>query len=854
MGQVYCAHDPRLERDVAIKILPEGFLTDAERLRRFEQEAKAIAQLNHPNIVQVFDRGICEQVPYLVMELVEGPSLRSWMGHMPVPPRKAVEMVIQIAQGLAAAHEVGIVHRDLKPENVLVGKDGRARILDFGLAKLFHGPDLGSFMGTECETVTGNGHIVGTLGYMAPEQISAGRMDGRTDIFALGVILWEMLTCSRPFQGDSSIDTMHAILRQDTPELPLDLKVPLALERVLRRCLEKEPATRFQNARDLAFALENLPNSSSTTSQSQLPTLSMPSVRRRPVFWWASIGLAACTLAGGFLFLSRSNKAQITYSYPVTQELEVNEARLLPGGRGLVMEGRSSRTDPTRIWLVGIDGTPIPVSGTEGCTLLDVLPDGSILLAHDPMGQPGSLALIPAGGGRPIPFSAGVVWHIPWDGKGRPWRMRVGLDEQKTHVARLFEESMPPDPKAGESEGWKLRHTIPLSVSIAGPAPRGQFRMDARGEHLWWLEQEGTRTALVEMDRQGVATRRTLSPEVPFNSLSLASGPSGYLATYPKPGGSSTILAQVGSSGGLKPVCEFPSSLRIQDVSPEGFPVLLPERSVERVRWGTFENAIEREIGLGSDEHIQGLAPDGKSILTVAKESARIHRREGVETIHAPLGRPLSVLGDQKGLAWATHGSRGLTLKVQPLEAQGEEGVSIEGWKVLTFARTISGRNQLLVGGLRDEDEQLGPHFTYLVSLKGGLARRLPSETLPVADPDGAKALWLIQDGLTYSWGPLDLSTGLKESLPFTSPPNLHPLAWPSAHEVVGAVRLGPDSWEVKAIDLIKGKERLLGRIAIPYPAQDSRETSLRISSDAKTWTVIWTEHLPTRPFIAEGF
>jgi len=267
---VYRAHDPRLERDVAIKVLPEDFRSDPERLRRFEYEAKAIAQLNHPNIVQVFDIGIWEGVPYLVMELVDGSSLRAWMNRKPVPVRQAVGTAIQIAQGLAAAHDAGIVHRDLKPENVMLGKDGRVRILDFGLAKLFRHPSLESCdESLYSQSQSEGGRVIGTVGYMAPEQLGGERLDGRADLFSLGVMLWEMLAGERPFRGDSAIDTMHAILHQEPPDSAGIGKCSQSLERVLRRCLEKKPSLRFQNARDLGFALESLTSEQDAPGQAR---------------------------------------------------------------------------------------------------------------------------------------------------------------------------------------------------------------------------------------------------------------------------------------------------------------------------------------------------------------------------------------------------------------------------------------------------------------------------------------------------------------------------------------------------------------------------------------------------------
>lgn len=265
MGEVYVAADPRLGREVAVKVLSASLVREPESLKRFQQEALAVAALNHPNIVHIYDVGTAEDgSPYLVMELLEGESLRARMGNKPMPVRKVAEIGAQIARALGAAHGKGIIHRDLKPENVYLTKQGPVKILDFGLAKLAARPASSGPVDEDATRAmhTQVGMVLGTIGYMSPEQVQGKPVDARADLFALGVLLWEMLSGSRPFHGDSAIDTMHAILRQDPPEIDPELGLPPAMERLLRRCLEKDPDARFQSAQDLAFQLESLAVSS----------------------------------------------------------------------------------------------------------------------------------------------------------------------------------------------------------------------------------------------------------------------------------------------------------------------------------------------------------------------------------------------------------------------------------------------------------------------------------------------------------------------------------------------------------------------------------------------------------------
>src|SRR5215472_8787187 len=255
MGEVYKARDERLKRDVAIKVLPATYSQDPDRLRRFEQEAQAAGGLSHPNITAVYDVGSHAGAPYIVTELLEGETLRARLAAGAIPPRKALEYAIQIARGLAAAHEKGIVHRDLKPENVFLIGDGRVKILDFGLAKLKPEKEL---VQTEMPTAgTEPGVVLGTMGYMSPEQVRGKPADRRTDIFAFGAILYEMLSGQRAFRGESAADTITAILTREPPDLSQASKdVPPGLDRIVRHCLEKNPEERFDSARDLAFDLE----------------------------------------------------------------------------------------------------------------------------------------------------------------------------------------------------------------------------------------------------------------------------------------------------------------------------------------------------------------------------------------------------------------------------------------------------------------------------------------------------------------------------------------------------------------------------------------------------------------------
>ena len=296
MGEVYRARDTRLGRDVAIKVLPAEFAADPDRLRRFEQEAQAVAALNHPNIVSLYDIGTYEGSPYLVSELLEGESLRQRLTVAPLPPPKAMELAVQIAQGLAAAHEKGIVHRDLKPENLFITRDGQAKILDFGVAKLLpkREPAERSVAPTVLEG-TDPGIVMGTAGYMSPEQVRGLPVDHRSDIFSFGCVLYEMVTGRRAFAGATAADTMAAILTQEPPgPSGIHQAIPLPLSRVIAHCLEKQPEERSQSARDLAFELRAILADTGPAKPATITT----STRRRRFVELALAGVAVLAVAG----------------------------------------------------------------------------------------------------------------------------------------------------------------------------------------------------------------------------------------------------------------------------------------------------------------------------------------------------------------------------------------------------------------------------------------------------------------------------------------------------------------------------------------------------------------------------
>jgi serine/threonine protein kinase/Tol biopolymer transport system component len=418
MGEVYRARDTRLGRDVAIKVLLGTLDKDADRLRRFEQEARTIAALNHPNILGIHDIGAHDGAPFLVSEFLEGQTLREKLKSGPLPVRLAIEYALGIAQGLAAAHEKGIVHRDLKPENVFVTRDGRVKVLDFGLAKLVKPEESHETVVTLASPETLPGVVMGTVGYMSPEQVRGEPSDARSDIFGLGAVLYEMLTGKRAFKRETSAETMTAILHEEPPELSdSSWQGPLALQRILVRCLEKNAERRFQSASDLAFAIESLSGTSTAKSVPQ------PRSRRA----WMPWVIAAALLVGTAVWeMSRPaaappNPLEKAHFSHVT-DLESVGAAISPDGKFVAFI--SDHDGPFDVWISQV-GTGRSINLTQGkagplpapLRTVGFSGDGTeIWLGGGDVGL--RLRLLPLTGGTPRNFLGEEAANLAWSPDG----------------------------------------------------------------------------------------------------------------------------------------------------------------------------------------------------------------------------------------------------------------------------------------------------------------------------------------------------------------------------------------------------------------------------------------------------
>ena len=424
MGEVYRARDSRLRREVAIKVLPTAYAGDPDLLKRLEREARAISQLNHPNIVAVYDIGSTDGIEYVVMELLQGETLGTKLETGPLSPRKTLEYAVQIARGLAAAHEKNIIHRDLKPDNIFLTRDGRVKILDFGLAHQLRGE---SELGRSTSKLTAPGMVVGTVSYMSPEQARGHTLDRRTDIFSFGVVLYEMLSGRPPFEEDTAFETMTAILNKE----PVDLKarvpnLPPVLYRIVTHCLEKSPDARFQSADDLVFDLENC---SEISWAPTAPTAAPVQAKRRPV---AAIAAAAAAIVIAVAALTVYWKTRATAGpEPLFHRLTfrpalIQSARFTTDGETVVYSA-SEKGQPLRVHLLRTDRPDSQALAIPNGELAAVCRTGEMTVIlntrlFDWAGG-GILAQLPVLGGTPHEIADGVIRaDCAPDGRLAVWR------------------------------------------------------------------------------------------------------------------------------------------------------------------------------------------------------------------------------------------------------------------------------------------------------------------------------------------------------------------------------------------------------------------------------------------------
>jgi serine/threonine protein kinase/Tol biopolymer transport system component len=848
MGEVYRARDSKLGRDVAVKILPASLSKDPERLRRFEQEARAAGQLNHPNILTVHDFGMHDGAPYVVSELLEGETLRdrlsvrgkqvrsgsassaSGSGGTEIGPgeeralssRKALEIANQIASGLAAAHDKGIVHRDLKPDNIFLTRDGRVKILDFGLAKLVQ-PQVQDSDQTQTEVAprdaTLSGVVLGTAGYMSPEQVRGESTDLRSDIFSFGAVLYEMLSGKRAFRRDTSVETMSSILKDDPPELGAEnANSSPALARIVNHCLEKNREQRFQSARDLGFNLEALSNIS-TTSTAGRAVAAVPSRRR---FIFAAIGTAGLLLASaGAYFLGRhsATASQPEYQRITFRRGTVYSARFSPDSETVLYTARwqggpfdvfSTRPDSPESRSIGLPaGAEIQsISATgEMAVLLNVGPSG-------PFSFSGTLAQVPLAGGAPRELMKDVEW-ADWSPDGKSLaiaRFVKGTERLEFPAGKVLHET----------GGWI-----------------GEPRVSPKGDRIAFIDHPSAGDnggAVTVVDLTG---KKTVLSSDWSAAEGLAWSPSGDEVWFSaSKSGSNQMLYAVTPSGKLRLVERSAGAVRLLDVARDGRVLVSEENARLMMLAHTPGSAELRDLSWLDWSAPQDISSDGQTVIFTeggegggAGYSVYIRKIDGSPAVRLGDGQGQSLSPDgQWVLAMHPHETP-VQLYLLPTGAGEPKQLTHDAMEHFNANWLPDGKRFIYSGALPGK-----PSRAYVASIEGGEPRAItPEGVFPIAhsvSPDGKFILATDSERIKLLMYPVEGG----EPRAIDLPRDLGRVArWTDDGHSVFTTRSRPP-YTISRVDLFSGKAAPIGTVTLPDPTGFKGFAGFSISPDGKTY------------------
>lgn len=844
MGEVYRARDTRLNRDVAIKVLPQAFAADTERLRRFEQEAKAASALNHPNILVIYDIGERDGGPYLVTELLEGETLRERLRNGPLSVRKALDIAMQTAHGVAAAHEKGIIHRDLKPANIFVTNDGRVKILDFGLAKLVQREDV-NVSDTQSPTRTSGGHaptearteagvVLGTAGYMSPEQVRGKPADARSDIFALGAILYEILSGQRAFEKDSSADTMAAILKEEPPELDAaGKKIPPGVERVVRHCLEKNPAERFQSARDFAFNLAALSDVSSSSARG-VATAEAHKIshgKRRAIFATAGTAglVVACIIA---YFAGRSGIAKMLPTF-----------KQITFSRGTIFQARFAPDGQSVFYSAAWDGQPVGVYATDpsspesrplGLSQSSLFAVSASQLAisigcnHLFMGVcEGTLGTVPASGGAPREIVDSVV-SADWLPDGSEM---AAIRENNGK----FQVEFPLGKPIYESETWL-----------------NSLRVSPRGDAVA-LVQYSTDGAdigrIIILDKNGKQLARS---EEYVSVEGLAWEPSGdrILFAASKNGGWADSLHALALNGKDSTILTLPCVLRVDDISKEGRVLLSQDQWRSEMQYRGAKDAKERDLSWLDGTTVSDLSDGGQELafqefMEAAGTAPIAYMRNANDSSSVKLGFGLFPALSPDGKWALVGGYNPLHLALLPtgvgqersLETYGLQQFQWQGWmpdgKSIYFAGNDGHRWRM-----------------YVQNIAGGAPRAVtPAIDVNAAQvlsdlvsPDGKFVFARDLAGRAYMY---PLAGGEPRAAAGLLPEDIW-ASWASDGKSIYVYQDKVTQFDLFRLELATGKRQLLRTLAPPDAAGLSGIETFRITPDGKSYAYSYNRALST--------
>jgi len=828
MGQVYRARDDRLSREVALKIVRADLAQDAERLRRFEHEAKAAGALNHPNIVAVHDTGESNGSPYIVSELLQGETLRDRMATGALGGHKAVEYAVQIARGLAAAHEKGIVHRDLKPENLFLTKDGLVKILDFGIAKL--GRPGEEKAGTDVETLsrttshTSPGSMLGTVGYMSPEQVRGLPTDQRADLFAFGAVLFEMVTGKRAFKGTTPADTLSAILREDPTEAEdTGSHVPPGLLRVLRRCLEKAPEDRFQTARDLAFALEG------ATTESKVATGASRPAGRSSGRFRAAVAALALAAIGTTLGLWLGRKTAPLPTPPSFERLtfrlgRIESAQFAPDGDTILYSAQwgyspievfSTRAATRGSRPLGLkDALTLAVSSREELALL-VRPRVQTWFVFE-----GTLARAPMAGGTPREVLEGVI-DADWspDGKDLAVIHNVGDRSRLEYpIGRVLYEAEPP--------GWM-----------------SDLRISPSGNHMAFIEHPvaGDGRGGVGVVGKDGQPRALANGFTALNGLGWSRNGDEIWFTATRSSGAARQVHAVSLSGRERLLVEGAGAFQLFDVSSRG-QILGAQLTVwTEIRARARGPGEEAELPAADLSFLADISDDGTQILgTDVGQGGGPHYAFYVQKTD---GSPPVWLGEGDGQAISPDGRFALAVLVHTKPQQlivvptgAGEARTLEPGPVVRYSRAVfdhTGRKVVFSGTDGQDSERV-----FVQDVDGGPPRAVTSDDVglprigrPVS-PNGRRVVALGPEGLPALY---PLAGGDPAAVPGLGETDV-PICWTRDGRELLVARYEETPPRVEYVEVASGRTRPWHRLGRAAPTGLQGQYRILVTPDGESY------------------
>jgi len=823
MGEVFRARDERLGRHVALKLIRPASSDSPDHLRRFEQEARAAAALNHPNILAIYDVGFEGSVPYIVSELLEGKNLRQRLQEGPIPVKEAADYALQIAHGLTAAHERLIVHRDLKPENLFLTNDGRVKILDFGVAKL-QVPGIDDRSVESMTTVTKHGAMIGTVAYMSPEQLRGKPVDHRSDIFSFGAILYEMMSGSRAFRGETEVDTMTAVLREEPSSLNLEeAAIPAGYWDIIKHCLEKDPENRFQSAKDLAFALQTLSGSSLVRIDS--------SSKKKPgsvgALPWALVTvLAAASALLAITQLFHTSPPPPAYRRLTFEAGTVYSARFAPDGQSIIYSAAWNDKPVQLFSTVGNSLLAQPLNLADA-NLLGISRNNelAVVLHGTHNGQletvGGMLARAPLAGGSPKELLADVRW-ADWDAQGN-----LAVVDYVDGHSRL---EYPIGKTLYQSEGWI-----------------GNIRFSPQGDRIAFMDHPAlwdNRGKVCITDLLGNVQPLTGEYESEQGVAWQPSGKEIWFTAIEK--GTNLNLKAVTLSGKVRNVLDLPTGITLQDIAPDGSALVALNTKRLAMAFSTLGSKADAELSWHDWNVAKDISPDGQFVLFEdASEAAgpgyAVALRKVDGTLPVRLGE-----GSAGGLSpdgkWAISVSTSQPQQVTllPVGAGQLRSVAVRGLEHIQsgWARFLADGQRIIANG----NEQGYATRCYMLHLAGGKPKAVTPEGT-VCGPSSPDDRFVVGVGPNSAVAIYPTAEGSPRPIRGLEAGFL-PVQWSSDGSMLYGYHVGELPSRIYKVGIDTGKQTMVQELRPVVPAGVVMVAPVQVSRDGRRFAYSYNQTL----------